>query len=178
LATSLSTSHDSSSSFKLSDSTVYVSSAPLAVVRFETFGGAMPAGSSARARSTALRTSPSASSLSFSSSKLTLMFTAPAVIVVLMWSRRVSEVRVSSILRATSVSSCDGAAPSSAAVMLTCGRSVSGRSWISRLRKPMTPRKLSKMNSRTAGTGLRIDHAETFIARAPASTWARCQRPR
>src|SRR5688572_21786311 len=68
-----------------------------------------------------------------------------------------------SILRATSVSSCDGEAPGSDAVTVTVGRSMSGKFWIFIARKAITPASVSRMKSRIAGIGLRIDQDETFI---------------
>src|SRR5512139_248598 len=70
----------------------------------------------------------------------------------------------SSSLRATSVSICAGLAPGSAAVTVIMGRSMSGNCWIFMPRKPIAPTSVSSTNSSTAGIGLRIDQAETFIA--------------
>ncbi len=69
-----------------------------------------------------------------------------------------------SILRATSVSICDGAAPGSVAVTVTVGRSMSGNCWIFIARKAIRPTSVSMTNSRIAGIGLRIDQEETFTA--------------
>src|SRR5688572_30054527 len=68
-----------------------------------------------------------------------------------------------SILRATSVSSCAGAAPGSEAVTITVGRSMSGKFCTFIRLKDSTPPKVSSTNSITDGIGLRIDQAETFI---------------
>src|SRR6187431_1087612 len=68
-----------------------------------------------------------------------------------------------SILRATSVSSCAGAAPGRAAVTITVGRSMSGKFCTFIALKDRKPAKLSSTNSITAGIGLRIDQDETFI---------------
>src|SRR5687767_10344346 len=70
-----------------------------------------------------------------------------------------------SILRATSVSSCAGAAPGSDAVTLTVGRSMSGKFCTFMALKDRKPAKDSSTNSITAGIGLRIDQEETFIMR-------------
>ncbi len=43
-------------------------------------------------------------------------------------------------------------------------QSVSGKSWICRFLKPIRPKAVRRMNSRTAGTGLRIDQEEKFTA--------------
>jgi hypothetical protein len=67
-------------------------------------------------------------------------------------------------LRATSVSICPGAAPGKAAEMMMVGKSRSGKFCTFMLLKANIPAKLSKMNSTTDGTGLRMDHAETFMA--------------
>ena len=174
LETLLSTNQDRSCSSRRLDAIVYVSSDEPAKVCLDTVGAAMLLGNSARALSTALRTSLSAASLSLSSSKLTLMLTAPSVIVVVMWSSSVSEASLSSILRATSVSSCDGAAPSSEAVTWMVGTSMSGKSWISSRWKPIRPSTVSRMKSRTEGTGLRMAQAEKFMVRSsPGAVWPR-----
>jgi hypothetical protein len=68
-----------------------------------------------------------------------------------------------SILRATSVSSCAGAAPGSDAVTITVGRSMSGKFCTFMALKDSRPPKVSSTNSITAGIGLRIDQDETFI---------------
>src|SRR5688572_11920605 len=68
-----------------------------------------------------------------------------------------------SILRATSVSSCEGEAPGSVAVTITVGRSMSGKFWIFIARNAIAPASVSRMKSRIAGIGLRIDQDETFI---------------
>src|SRR5690554_3178986 len=68
-----------------------------------------------------------------------------------------------SILRATSVSSCAGAAPGSDAVTITVGRSMSGKFWIFIALKLISPSIVRRMNSSNAGIGLRIDQVERFI---------------
>src|SRR5688500_18127733 len=67
-----------------------------------------------------------------------------------------------SILRATSVSSCDGEAPGSEAVTMTVGRSMSGNCWIFIALKLMRPTSVSIMNSSIDGIGLRMHQAETL----------------
>ena len=69
-----------------------------------------------------------------------------------------------SSLRATSVSSCAGAAPGRLAVTVTIGRSMSGKFWIFIRWKPSRPARVSMMNSSTAGIGFRMHQAETFMA--------------
>ena len=69
-----------------------------------------------------------------------------------------------SIRRATSVSSWDGAAPGIEAVTITVGRSRSGKFWIFIARNVMIPSKVSRMNSSSAGIGLRIDQVDRFMA--------------
>src|SRR6478609_1263837 len=71
-----------------------------------------------------------------------------------------------SILRATTVSRWPGDAPGSAADTMTVGRSMSGKFWIFIARKLSKPPSVSKMNSNTAGIGLRIDQDDTLIMRA------------
>ena len=68
-----------------------------------------------------------------------------------------------SILRATAVSSCAGAAPGSEAETMTIGRSMSGMFWIFMARKPMRPASVKSRNNRMAGIGLRIDQEDTLI---------------
>ena len=69
-----------------------------------------------------------------------------------------------SILRATSVSICPGDAPGKVAVTMMVGKSRSGKFCTFMLLKASMPAKLSKTNSTTEGTGLRMDQAETFMA--------------
>ena len=59
---------------------------------------------------------------------------------------------------------------------MTVGRSMSGKFWIFIARKLIRPTSVSMMNSSTAGIGLRIDQAETFIGVAPRVR--RCGRRR
>ena len=74
-----------------------------------------------------------------------------------------------SILRATSVSSCDGDAPGSDAVTVTVGRSMSGKFWIFIARKLIAPMAVSMMKSSTPGMGFLIDQDETLIMAWAAS---------
>src|SRR3990167_7367506 len=76
-----------------------------------------------------------------------------------------------SILRATSVSICAGAAPGSAAVTVTVGKSISMNCWTFIARKDIRPNSVSMMNSKIAGVGFRIDQEETLI-----TAW-RCLQP-
>src|SRR6476620_4435914 len=73
-----------------------------------------------------------------------------------------------SIFRATSVSSCDGDAPGSAAAIDTVGRSMSGKFCTFMAWKASSPANVSSTNSITAGIGLRIDQDETFSIAAPS----------
>jgi hypothetical protein len=66
-------------------------------------------------------------------------------------------------LRATSVSSCAGAAPGSAADTITVGRSMSGKFWIFIALKLISPSSVRRMKSSSAGIGLRIDQVERFM---------------
>jgi hypothetical protein len=69
-----------------------------------------------------------------------------------------------SSLRATSVSSCAGAAPGSEAVTVTVGRSMSGKFCTFIALKDSMPAKVSSTNSMTAGIGFLIDQEETFMS--------------
>ena len=75
-----------------------------------------------------------------------------------------------SILRATSFSSWPGVAPGSAATTFTVGRSRSGKFCTFIEWKANRPPSVSSTNSIRAGTGLRIDQAETFMRR-DSSYW-------
>ena len=67
-------------------------------------------------------------------------------------------------LRATSVSSCAGAAPGKEALTATVGSSRSGNCCTFMDLKAKMPANVSITKSMTAGIGFFIDHAETFIA--------------
>lgn len=69
-----------------------------------------------------------------------------------------------SSLRATSVSSCAGAAPGSEAETLTVGRSMSGKFCTFMALNDSMPPKVSSTNSITAGIGFLIDQDDTFMA--------------
>jgi hypothetical protein len=77
----------------------------------ETAGSSMSCGRSVRMRVTASRTSESATSTSFSSSNSITVTDEPSLIVEMILSMSGSVATVSSTLRVTSVSSCDGVAP-------------------------------------------------------------------
>jgi hypothetical protein len=68
-----------------------------------------------------------------------------------------------SILRATSVSICDGAAPGRLAVTVTVGSSMSGNCWIVIALNDIRPTTVSMMNSITDGIGFLIDQVEKFM---------------
>ena len=68
-----------------------------------------------------------------------------------------------SILRATSVSNCDGDAPGRAAITVTVGTSMSGKFWTFMPEKPISPPIVMRMKARMTGTGLRMAHEETFM---------------
>ena len=72
-----------------------------------------------------------------------------------------------SSLRATSVSSWAGAAPGSVATTVMVGRSRSGKFCTFMALKLSTPAKVSMTNSISAGIGLRMDQADTFIPDTP-----------
>src|SRR3569832_1069403 len=67
-----------------------------------------------------------------------------------------------SSLRATSVSSCAGAAPGSAALTRTLGKSMSGKFCTFLARNASKPANVRSTKNNTAGIGLRIDQDETF----------------
>jgi len=140
---------------------------PPAEVTLETVGLVMLAGRSALAESTALRTSFKASSVFLSISKETLMATEPSVMVVVMWSSLVSEASLSSILRATWVSSWAGAAPSSEAAILMVGRSMSGKFWMPSPLKAWSPKTVKRTKSNSEGTGFLMAQADTFMIVTP-----------
>jgi hypothetical protein len=85
---------------------------------------------SPRTRSTASLTSSSASDRSRSSVKSAMMLTWPSVMFVTRCCRPSSVAIEFSTLRATSVSSCAGAAPGKLNTTLTAGRSRSGKLWM------------------------------------------------
>ena len=78
-----------------------------------------------------------------------------------------------SILRTTSVSSCEGEAPGSVAVTVTTGSSRSGNICTFMARKPISPATVSKTNSITAGIGFLIDQVEKFMVGASSERSAR-----
>ena len=127
LVTSLSTNHDRASSSMRSDCAVNVTIAPPEVVTLETIGSFISAGSSARTLSTALRTSVSAVSTFWSMLNSTMICAEPSVNLLRMCCTPPSVAILSSSLRATSVSSCAGAAPSSFALTMIVGNSISGK---------------------------------------------------
>ena len=153
LEISLSTNQESSCSSIRSEPTVKVTMAEPVVVTLETTGSVRSWGRSARTLSTALRTSFRATSGSLSIWNSTRMLAEPSVMVVRMCSMPPRLATLSSILRATSVSSWVGSAPSRLATMVTVGSSMSGKFWMPRALKPMTPSMVNRANSRMAGTG-------------------------
>ncbi|MNR21407.1 hypothetical protein D3C85_1383080 [compost metagenome] len=85
------------------------------------------AGRSARTRETASRTSSTASCVGLSSRNSTVMLTSPSVRVLLMCLTPCIVASEFSILRATSVSNCEGEAPGKDADTVTVGTSMSGK---------------------------------------------------
>ena len=128
-----------------------------------TIGSRTSAGRSARTRCTAERTSSTASCTGFSSRNSAVMRGGAVLHLGVMCFRPCRVAIEFSSLRATSVSSCAGAAPGSAADTVTVGRSMSGKFCTFIALKDSRPPKVSSTNSITAGIGLRIDQAETFI---------------
>ena len=160
---SLSTNHDNASSSMLSEATVKVTKAFPAVVTFDTIGSFMVEGKLARILSIALRTSLSAVSVLVSISNSVTMLAVLSVRVLRTCLTPVTVASWFSILRATSLSSCSGSAPSKVAVTTTVGRSISGKFWMPNALKPLRPKKVSSANSNSDGTGLRMDQAEIFM---------------
>ena len=68
-----------------------------------------------------------------------------------------------SILRATSFSSCPGAAPGSEALTVTVGKSRSGKFWTFIDCQDKMPASVSSTKIISDGIGFRIDQAETFM---------------
>ena len=89
--------------------------------------------------------------------------TTPSCTLVVMCLRPCSGASAFSSLRATSVSSCEGATPGRLAVTEMVGTSRSGKFCTFMDPKAMKPATVSSTNSMTAGIGLRIDHEETLI---------------
>ena len=159
-----STNHDRPSSSSWVDCTVYASTGVPARSTLVMIGSRRSAGMSARTRLTAERTSSTASCTGFSSRNSARMVTVPSCTVVVMCFKPCRVAIEFSILRATSVSSCPGAAPGSRAVTLTSGRSMSGKFCTFIALKDSMPAKVSSTNSITAGIGFLIDQDETFMA--------------
>ena len=140
-----------------------MSGRPAVVVR-KTLGSFTSAGKSARTRVTASRTSFTASITFFSRLNSTVMTTMPSNIFVYRFLIPCSVAIEFSILRATSVSRVAGAAPGKLASTVTMGNSMSGKSCTPIARNDNTPAIDSRINSRIAGIGCRIEKAEKFIA--------------
>ncbi|MPM93241.1 hypothetical protein SDC9_140377 [bioreactor metagenome] len=139
-----------------------------------TMGSRRSAGMSARTRETAERTSSTASCTGFSSWYSAEMVAVPSVSVVVMCLRPCVVAMAFSILRATSLSSCPGAAPGSEAVTLTTGRSMSGKFCTFIARNDSRPASVSSTKSMAAGIGLRMDQAERFMRESSwLLTWCR-----
>ena len=126
-------------------------------------GSRRSAGRSERTRETAERTSSTASCTGFSSWNSAAMVAVPSVSVEVMCLSPWVVAMAFSILRATSLSSCPGAAPGREAVTMTTGRSMSGKFCTFMDRKASSPANVSSTNSMAAGMGLRIDQAERFM---------------
>ena len=132
-----------------------------------TTGSRKSLGKSERTPCTALRTSSTASWVGFSSRNSAVMVTPPSCTLVKIFFKPCKGASAFSILRATSVSSCAGAAPGSEADTVTVGNSRSGKFCTFMLWKDNSPAKQSITNSMMAGIGFLIDHAERFILHAP-----------
>ena len=108
------------------------------------------------------RTSSTASCVGFSMRNSAVIDTTPSCTLVVMCLRPCSGASAFSSLRATSVSSCEGAAPGRLAVTVMVGTSRSGKFCTFMDPKAMKPATVSSTNSMTAGIGLRIDQEETL----------------
>jgi hypothetical protein len=134
-----------------------------AVLALVTLGSRTSAGRSALTRDTASRTSVTASVAFFSRMNSTVMPTSPSRTSVCRCFTPCRVAMESSSLRATSVSSCAGAAPSSVAVTVTIGSSTSGKSCTAVARKASRPASVTSRNVRTTATGLRMAVVEKFM---------------
>jgi hypothetical protein len=164
LVMSLSTYQLSASSSICDEAMVKASTGWPARSSLVTTGSRTSAGRSARTRCTAERTSSTASCTGFSRRNSTMSVAAPSCTLVVMCFRPCTVAMEFSSLRATSVSSCEGAAPGSDAETVTVGRSMSGKFCTFIALNDSSPPKVSSTNSITAGIGLRMDQAETFMA--------------
>ncbi|MNU96192.1 hypothetical protein D3C71_862220 [compost metagenome] len=126
--TTSSTNQERASSSIAGISTAYVRIASLLARTALTVGCCKSLGRLDRTRSIASLVSIKASEMGLPSSNSTEMLTAPSVTSVLMCLTLSKVAKESSILRATSVSSCAGAAPGCERPIRTTGMSTSGRS--------------------------------------------------
>jgi hypothetical protein len=108
------------------------------------------------------RTSSTASCVGFSMRNSAVMDTTPSCTLVVMCLRPCKGAKAFSSLRATSISSCEGATPGKLAVTVMVGTSRSGKFCTFMDPKAMKPATVSSTNSMTAGIGLRIDQEETL----------------
>ena len=134
-----------------------VSTGRPAVLTLVTCGSRISPGRSARMLTTASRTSVTASEIGFSRMNSTITCAWPSSTLVVMFFTPCRLATASSSLRATSVSSCAGAAPSSVAVTMTTGSSMSGKSCTPVVLNASRPTSVSMANSSSAGTGLRME---------------------
>ena len=141
-----------------------VSTTRPAVDDLVTEGSRSSPGRSARTRATASRTSLTASDKRFSRTNSTVISTAPSSTLVWMFLMPCSVAIESSSLRATSVSSCAGAAPENVAWTVTMGSSMSGKSCTALDLYDSKPASVSSTNSMMAGIGFLMESEEKFIA--------------
>ena len=163
LDNSLSTNQLSASSSIPSAAMVKASTGAPAKSTLVTIGSRTSPGRSARTRAMAERTSSTASCTGFSNRNSAVTVTAPSCTLVVMCLRPCSVAMLFSSLRATSVSSCAGAAPGRDADTLTVGRSMSGKFCTFMALKDSRPPKVSSTNSITAGIGFLMAQEETFM---------------
>ena len=129
-------------------------------------GSSIERGRSMRTRAMASLTSFKARSWFTSSWNWIIVCDDPSVTVEVMCLTPLMPANASSTLRVTCVSSSAGAAPDCVTRTMTTGMSMLGKRATGIERKLTMPSVIRTRNSTSAGTGLRIDHAEMlrFIA--------------
>ena len=122
-----STNQDKASVSRCDEATVNAKIGEPATSNLPTTGSRKSLGKSARTFDTAERTSSTASCTGFSKRNSAVMLTLPSWTLLVMCFKPCKVAIEFSILRATSVSSCDGEAPGKLAVTVTVGKSRSGK---------------------------------------------------
>ena len=163
----LSTNQLRASTSMLGELTVYASTGDPARLTLLITGSRTSAGRLERTCVTAERTSSSASWPDFSRRNSAVMVTPPSCTRVVMCLSPWVVAMAFSSLRATSVSSCAGAAPGKEALTVIVGRSRSGKFCTFMALKDSKPANVSITNSINDATGFLMDQAETFMDWAP-----------